>query len=79
MHAHVVSEDALSCTNPWLICHQVNAEPVESYQPMCFHPSYYYLNEAARLEVEEGKQAFTLSRVVFVGSSLVLHSTCWYK
>lgn len=58
---------------------------MESYQPICFHQGYCNLNEDLWREVGGGAgwrariRHFTLSRVVFVGSNLVLHSTCWYK
>lgn len=50
---HVSYEDAF--TNPWLICHQVGAELVESYQPFCFHQGYCNLNEDLWQEVAGGQ------------------------
>ena len=60
MCTHVASEDAFSCPNPWLMCHQVNAEPVESYQQMGFHRGYYNPNEDMREEVEGGRRSWPL-------------------
>lgn len=74
MHTHVATEDAFSCPNPWLICHQVNAEPVESYQPMRFHQGYYNLNEDMRQEVQRGRDGEGETGVYLEQGSL-----CWVQ
>lgn len=34
------SKDAFTCPNPWLICHHVDTELVESYQAVGFYQGY---------------------------------------
>lgn len=56
MNTHVCLRGRIQLSQPWLMCHQVNAEPLESYQPMRFHQGYYNLNEDMGQEVEvEGR------------------------
>lgn len=68
------------------MCHQVSADPLETYQLKRFHQGNYNLNGNmggeqggpmwGQVEQRGEDRTLTLRRVVFVGSSFVLHSTC---
>lgn len=57
------------------MCHQVNAEPLESYQPMSFHQGYYNLNEDMGQKVEEGQYGESEKQVPYLKQG----SLCWVQ